>query len=183
MQYPFDEKFLVNETFWPNGFHKSQEYEEGEKQIIVTFNEDGTKNTLKFNRTDFTDLHSPTHYKWFKSGNIDRVFFYKNGNKHSLLYPAAIYFYDEDGKKINKKEWYVDGMLHNSLDAAVQIFNKNGKLVKKEYYINGKSITEKVFNKIFVECSDKNDELSELAIKTYDKYQDKLEKIIDNISQ
>lgn len=76
----------------------------------------------------------------FKYKTFQRYFEYINNRfvVHRDNLPAEIYYYPNGN--VEQINYINNGILHNYNDAAVIIFNKNNKIIKKIYYINDEKI-------------------------------------------
>lgn len=57
------------------------------------------------------------------------------GYEHKLHGPSSISFFTSGN--ISSKEFKINGKFHNEEDASYILYNKNGKIIFKQYYLNG----------------------------------------------
>lgn len=91
------------------------------------------------------------YIEYYESGNLKKEIKYCYGKIHSSdnsEFPYAEYFDDDEAELIYIIKNYVCGVLHDHCkhNAAVQIYNINGKIIKNQYYQCGQFISEETLD-------------------------------------
>jgi antitoxin component YwqK of YwqJK toxin-antitoxin module len=101
--------------------------------------------TYRYDNKTHNDV-GPAFRGWHPNGTISREEYYQYGVKNREGGPAITH-YNEDGSVI-LQSYYKDNMLHR-LDgpAFVRWYSDSGELALKEFYINGREISEEDLHK------------------------------------
>lgn len=129
-------------VYFTMGAHLRDPYEEKDQPVELLFYESGAKRGIIYNlEEDDYEFNKPTHYEFYESGSIKRLYYlYNNLHFHHdrgpIQYPCKIHYY-ENGD-IYKEEYGSDDFLHrepiNEIDQPAIIKYYPGNKIKKVKY-------------------------------------------------
>jgi len=114
---------------------------------VVWYNEDGSIDEERYYLDD--KLHregGAAAITYFENGNVSEEIYCINNENHREDGPAHIFYYMIVGEK-RTEYWHLENLRHREDDAAVIWYDRNGKITKKFYYINGNQLSKEDFEK------------------------------------